>query len=153
MPDELKTTPPEARTKLLSNGAVYDLDAKRIVKGSSPDYLGTLRDRRRELAAKEARYGMVRAVTGASAIKGIGGRTEANTPAKAWGVIVEMQADLAQAIEQTRASTEAAKFVGRAAGLISDGSERAQAGTQIAVVLQLAPGTLSYLERTLAEDE
>ena len=110
MSEEADSKPDNLR--VLKNGAVYDMGAKRIVANpgggsaaitqADASALNKLRwDKYREAAAD--------AVTRA---------TSATTPFAGWGVIVERQTELAQDTEKGRSSTEAARFVGAAVGIL-----------------------------------
>lgn len=63
----------------------------------------------------------------------------ATTPMAGWGVIVERQAKLAQDTEKGRGSTEAARFVGSALGLLGEGRRQDEA-QQAQPARDLLPG-------------
>ncbi len=111
------------RYRILRNGTIYDTVAGRIVtvdRDLNPHALTstTARDiakRRQERAAIAAAQGILDSVN------------EHGVPAKgsiaAWRYIVKHQADIALDAKG-RTSTDASYFVGRAAGMLRDGSDR-----------------------------
>jgi hypothetical protein len=126
MSDELEPGQPAgANVKVLKNGAVYDLDAKRIV-ANPPGGPTTAINQSNTVAMAQLRAEKYRQAAAAAVGRATGGLT----PFAGWGIIVERQAALATDIDKGRSSTEAARFVGSAIGIIGQEarSERQEAG-------------------------
>ena len=144
------------RTKVLKNGAVYDLDAGRIVAnpggGTSAITQATASDMHALRAEKYQRA----AVKGLSRVPGADKRA-VGTPLAAWSYIVGKQAELATMIDKGRSSTEAARFVGGAIGIMGlGGSAGANSGgdnVNISVPGAFLRGLLDDLRRARAEND
>lgn len=90
----------------LKNGAVYDRSVGKIAHGAqiSTAHASAMATTRWEAYRQAAAEGAMKA-------------TRRDTPVKAWGYIVERQAELAVDIDKGRSSTEAARFVRDGLGL------------------------------------
>lgn len=113
-----------AGIKVMSNGGGYDMERKRIAYGPGtfgPDTSPITSENARELW--ERRYELAREAA-AQAIASAPGNVSGNVLG-GWKTIVAAQVMLAQRIEAGRASTEAAKFIARAADLIPDARQQA----------------------------
>jgi hypothetical protein len=94
----------------LANGAIYDLDKKRIVANPGG---GTMAITQAQASAMSTlRWEQYRQ----SAASGLAKAGRRHNRTDAWEWIVEKQAELATAIDKGRSSTEAARFVGSAVG-------------------------------------
>lgn len=117
--------------RILRNGAKFNTLTHRIVGGPtvSPMLDPAVREKakvnRYELAKKAARRGMEKA--GGVNIQNVGKRVSA---LDVWSEVIEAQTRLAMDVESGRSSTEAAKFVGRAADLLQDDRSSGQSGGQ-----------------------
>ena len=107
-------------TKVLANGAVYDMNAKRIVANPGGGKSAITQANASALAT--ARWDAYRERAELGAAKG----ARRNSSLDAWEWIVERQTALAGDIKKGRASTEAANFVDRA---LSARPERANNGS------------------------
>ena len=107
-------------TKVLANGAVYDMDAKRIVANPGGGKSAITQANASALAT--ARWDAYRERAELGAAKG----ARRNSSLDAWEWIVERQTALAGDIDKGRSSTEAANFVDRA---LSARPERANNGS------------------------
>jgi hypothetical protein len=97
------------------DGTQYDPAIKRLVRG--PDAASFAGDQVQASALAARRWELYRN----AAADAVQRATIATTPFAGWGVIVERQVKLAQETEKGRASTEAARFVGSALGLMGEG--------------------------------
>ena len=107
---------------LYSDGAKRTADGRLVEKHPlavpfTSEAASMLTHAKHEQAKEKAAEGLLRAVQANE--PGV-----YNAPVEAWGKVVEKQAELSLAIDTGRDSTQAAKFVGRASGMMA---ERGQA--------------------------
>ena len=111
-------------TKVLSNGAVYDMDAKRIVANPGGGTSAITQANASAMATACWDAYRERAEIGAAR----GARRDSSL--EAWEWIVERQTELAGDIDKGRSSTEAANFLDRALSARPErSSERAPGGS------------------------
>ena len=152
MGEEVASQPAGANVKVLANGAVYDLDAGRIVAmapgGGSTGITQANTGEMARLRAEKYRR---------SAAAGLARIHPSNTPIAAWSYIVEKQSELATMIDKGRSSTEAARFVGGAIGILgSGGAAGANSGgdtVNISVPGAFLRGLLDDLRRARGEND
>ena len=139
------------RTKVLKNGAVYDLDKGRIVANPGGGTTAITQANATELI--NSRWERYRN----SAVEGLAAAGAVNNRVDAWAWIVEKQAGLAADVEKGRSSTEAARFVGSAVGAMPDrGSAGANSGgdnVNISVPGAFLRGLLDDLRRARADND
>src|SRR3990170_2154213 len=114
------------RTKVLANGAIFDIDRRRII-GNPPGGPTTAINKSNVVEYHE----MSRQAKLDAVYRGLAagtGRSKANAAVEA---IVAKQAELAMAIDRGRASTEAARFSFQAGELIQDRRTDASAGMSV----------------------
>ncbi len=115
MSDEQTYPEPPEGIRPLSNGAGYDTERKRITHG--PGTFG--HDPARITVENNAEYQAARYESGRlAAEQAIATGTNSPDAWGGWFTVVAAQTQLALNTEKGRASTEAAKFVGRAADLL-----------------------------------
>jgi hypothetical protein len=153
--DEAK--PGQQQLITLKNGALVDPVTRRIVANPgggksaiTPANTSEFARLRAEKYRREAAAGMVRAVSASG--------SPAGTPAAAWGWIVEQQTALAGAIDKGRSSTEAARFVGSAIGILggpkeAETGQNAPGGVVPGAILRGLLADLRLLRDQLGEDE
>jgi hypothetical protein len=117
------------RYRTLSNGAIYDNAAGHIVKAPPPE-MRVFSDQNQAKAAALSRHVAAQeaALQGLANAAGNIGVGTSESALLAWSNIVAAQARLAMDTEAGRASTEAARFAGTAAGLLRDRNDPAQPG-------------------------
>jgi hypothetical protein len=126
MGDELEPGQQQGELITLKNGAVYDRSKGRIVAnppgGPSTAISQSNTDDMRRLRAEKYRQA---AAAGLGRVPGGPG-----SPVAAWGWLIEKQAALAADIEKGRSSTEAARFVGTAIGVLG-GKNEPESGSNV----------------------
>jgi hypothetical protein len=125
---EIIAADPE-RYRTLSNGAIYDNAAGHIVKAPPPE-MRVFSDQNQAKAAALSRHVAAQeaALQGLANAAGNIGVGTSESALLAWSNIIAAQARLAMDTEAGRASTEAARFAGTAAGLLRDRNDPAQPG-------------------------
>jgi len=133
------------RTKVLKNGAIYDLDTKRII-GTPPGGPTTaIKTHSQAIAYQElSRQARLDAV-----YRGWMRGTRTAKPDEAIEAIVEKQTELAMAIDRGRASTEASRFVFQAGEAIQD--RRLDADGGVTVTAHASLGALEALRAILEQ--
>ena len=114
------------RTKVLANGAIFDIDRRRII-GNPPGGPTTAINKSNVVEYHEmSRQAKLEAV-----YRGLAAGTGRSNAHAAVEAIVAKQAELAMAIDRGRASTEAARFSFQAGELIQDRRTDASAGMSV----------------------
>ncbi len=114
-----------ARTKVLASGAIYDLDAKRIV-GKAHDNPYAITQTNANEYHEMSRQKRLEAV-----YRGLAAGTKRSNAHDAVEAIVACQSELAMDIDRGRASTEAARFAFQAGELIQDRRLDASGGVTV----------------------
>ena len=96
----------------LKNGAIYDRTKGHIVANPGGGTTAITQATASEMHALRAEKYRRAAAAGLARVH------PSNTPMAAWGYIVERQSQLATTIDKGRSSTEAARFVGQAIGVL-----------------------------------
>lgn len=115
---------------------------------------GVIVDRSQAVALAQRRWELYREAAADAVQRASGGPT----PFAGWGVIVERQAALAADIDKGRSSTEAARFVGSAIGVLG-GPKEAETGSNVpggvvpGAILRGLLADLRLLRDQLGEDE
>jgi hypothetical protein len=112
MSEEAASKPERGELITLKNGAVYDRSKGRIV--ANPGGGTTAITQADASVMNKLRWEQYRQAAADAVQRATGGPT----PSAGWGVIVERQTELAQDTEKGRSSTEAARFVGAAVGIL-----------------------------------
>ena len=104
-----KMTDENKETKVLANGAIADVKTGVIIRGAplSSSQARAIAKKRWEKAQ-------------AAAIRGLRHASGSDSALQAWSDLIGEQYKLAMNIDAARASTEAARFVGQAAGFLVD---------------------------------
>ena len=136
------------RYRELKNGAVYDMETKRIVANPGGGKSAITQATSSELRARWAEKKLEAQL---AAQRGIGRLVSSGSDLEAWEAIVEQQGTLAMDIEQGRASTEAARFTGLAAGYLSDRRGGSQDPAPGGVNITLGAGVVRELLDVLRE--
>ena len=114
------------RTKVLANGAIFDIDRRRII-GNPPGGPTTAINKSNVVEYHE----MSRQAKLDAVYRGLAAGTGRSNAHAAVEAIVAKQAELAMAIDRGRASTEAARFSFQAGELIQDRRTDASAGMSV----------------------
>lgn len=150
LPVDPRGTPP-AHVRVLKNGAWYDTNISRIVKAPLTGNIETqaqaraLQTRRLELSREAAMAAIAEKGKAPGDLYG------------GWRTIVRAQVDLAVNVDKGRSSTEAARFVGAAAGFMSEAgrahdAEMAPLGG-IYIDRETVIGAIATIMASLAGDE
>ena len=131
------------RTKVLANGAIFDIDRRRII-GNPPGGPTTAITKSKVVEYHE----MSRQKRLDAVYRGLATGTGRSNAHDAVEAIVAKQAELAMDIERGRASTEAARFSFQAGELIQDRRTDASAG--LSVTAHVSGDTLAGLFSLLA---
>lgn len=135
-----------ANTKVLSNGAVYDLDAKRIVSNPGGGSAGITSQVQ---ASAMARLRWERAQK--AAIQGVGRASLSNkgSALAAWADINANMAGYAMT-ERSIGAVKAAEFVGKATGFTPDKAQQGQTMPDNGIVMMISDGALELAAGILA---
>ena len=135
------------RTKTLKNGAIYDLDTKRIIGG--PPGGGTITGTAITQSNANEYHEMSREKRLDAVYRGLAAGTRRANAHAAVEAIAAKQAELAMSIDRGRASTEAARFVFQAGELIQD--RRLDADGGVTVTAHASLGALEALRAILEQ--
>ena len=135
------------RTKTLKNGAIYDLDTKRIIGG--PPGGGTITGTAITQSNANEYHELSREKRLDAVYRGLAAGTRRANAHAAVEAIAAKQAELAMSIDRGRASTEAARFVFQAGELIQD--RRLDADGGVTVTAHASLGALEALRAILEQ--
>ena len=147
-PAEYTAAPaPTGRTKVLKNGAIYDMDVKRIVVG--PPGGGVLTGTAITQSNANEYHELSREKRLDAVYRGLAAGTRRSNAHDAVEAIVARQAELAMAIDRGRASTEAARFTFQAGELIQD--RRLDSADGLTITAHASLGALETLRAILEQ--
>lgn len=136
-------------TRILSNGAVQDMETGKItaMKADSEQYRAMARARW-DAAKRAAADGLLEGVNQSGVLPCV-----KDHPVAAWGAIVGRGAELLMNTDNARGYAELARFVGQAADMLPDRNTAADAGADVArsVAAGVVDSLLDRLERLANE--